>query len=251
MNAVTIYALAHPKLPDVIRYIGKTGLPLSGRLKYHLYDLKPHRPKCHRRSWLRSLVNSGIRPIIWPLEICQESEWQNREKYWISFFKPLGMLTNTTPGGEGGLLWREGRQRPRRTLESRERMRQMMTGRKITWDTSSPLNRKITSERNRRGWTPQMREKIIAANLGKKRTPEQQLAWKSSENFKITLKRLAESNARKKKPVIAEESGLEFESVKAAVRALGCYESGFREAMKKGWRCRGVHWKFKESESKI
>lgn len=94
-----IYALADPRFPSVIRYIGKTKYRLRHRLLQHIACRDRH--KCHRSTWIKSLITQGREPIIWPIEKCDYNGWEERERFWISFFKPTGWLTNHSAGGVG------------------------------------------------------------------------------------------------------------------------------------------------------
>jgi len=47
-------------------------------------------------------LRSGLLPILEIVEICDESKWQEREQYWIKYYKELGFdLKNMTNGGDG------------------------------------------------------------------------------------------------------------------------------------------------------
>jgi hypothetical protein len=90
-----IYSLEYPI--GNIRYIGKSDNP-EKRLKRHIKESK-WRNKNHRDHWLNSLDNP---PILHIIEEVKYSEWQDREVYWISFYKKQGYkLVNGTDGGEG------------------------------------------------------------------------------------------------------------------------------------------------------
>lgn len=96
---VTIYAMAHPDKPALIRYIGKTKLPLWKRLDSHWYCSS--RIKDKKNCWIRKLKSKGLRPVIWPIEICNSQNWPDRERYWIKLFRPLSIL-NMCDGGDTG-----------------------------------------------------------------------------------------------------------------------------------------------------
>lgn len=94
---VFIYGLKDPE-SGVIRYVGKTK-NLKGRFWRHLHD----NVKTHKGCWLNSLKRKDLVPTLEILENCLESEWVEREKFWIKHYKDLGNnLTNATEGGEGG-----------------------------------------------------------------------------------------------------------------------------------------------------
>ena len=96
-----IYALKDP-ISSEIRYIGKTKNSLQKRLYEHctIRNLKPNN---HKNNWIKYLLKSEQRPIIVLIEEVEELNWQEREIYWINFYKNKGSnLTNSTDGGEGG-----------------------------------------------------------------------------------------------------------------------------------------------------
>lgn len=94
-----IYKLLCP-ITKEIRYVGKTIKSLEKRLEDHLYA----RNKSHKTSWIKSVIVQGHLPIIELIEECEDSIWQEREMYWIDYYKSIGCnLCNHTKGGEGQL----------------------------------------------------------------------------------------------------------------------------------------------------
>lgn len=78
-----IYTLSHP-ITNEIRYIGFTSKnSLDKRLKEHLRD----RRKTKRVSWIKSLLNKGLKPVIEELDSCNFGNWKQLEQYWIWNFK--------------------------------------------------------------------------------------------------------------------------------------------------------------------
>jgi len=89
-------------------YIGKTSYSLDERYKSHFYSLKKSKTLNHK-IWNKSLSLGNIPEIIL-LEKCDESNINELEKFWIEYFKFLGIkITNLTNGGEGvkGLVFTE------------------------------------------------------------------------------------------------------------------------------------------------
>ena len=95
---VTIYALKDPKTNEV-KYIGKTSGPLYKRLSSHYVDKK----RSYKKSWIDSLKKQKIKPLIVTIEECEENVWQEREKFWISYYRKImgNKLTNILEGGNG------------------------------------------------------------------------------------------------------------------------------------------------------
>lgn len=97
-----IYGLYDPSLSGrpVIRYIGFTKRPLYVRLSQHIHEAK-FRCKNHRHKWIRSLLDKDVSPAIVVIELVDDMDWQERERFWITQFDSL---VNGTDGGEGGLI---------------------------------------------------------------------------------------------------------------------------------------------------
>lgn len=94
---VNIYLLKCP-ITQEVRYVGKTIKSLNRRLSDHLWA----KNKSHKTSWIISLTKQNLKPLIELIEIVEETVWQEREIYWIKFYKDLGAnLCNHTIGGEG------------------------------------------------------------------------------------------------------------------------------------------------------
>ena len=94
---VKIYSLEDPSTNE-IRYIGKTVTSLEERLGGHLRDT----PKRNTKStaWIKSLFKRNLLPKIELLEEVLEEDWEEAERFYISYFRFLGFnLTNILEGG--------------------------------------------------------------------------------------------------------------------------------------------------------
>lgn len=97
---IYIYQLLCPDSLQ-IRYIGKTKYP-KYRLSSHLTTARKHKGNRHVCSWIKSLLLNKKLPIFNIIEECTEENWEEREIYWIAYFKKLGCnLTNHRKGGRG------------------------------------------------------------------------------------------------------------------------------------------------------
>ena len=97
MREVFIYALCDN---SGIKYIGKSVKP-KYRLTCHLFGAthKGHKEYWYRKSiWIREKLDE-IHQII--LEKCNDSNWIDREIYWIEFYSKTNVLVNQTKGGAG------------------------------------------------------------------------------------------------------------------------------------------------------
>lgn len=92
-----IYALIDPVAYEV-RYVGKSNDP-SARLRGHKTERTGNEPK---RAWLKELWNKGLKPKIQILEHCLVSVWEERESWWIKYYRKSGVsLFNIADGGRG------------------------------------------------------------------------------------------------------------------------------------------------------
>lgn len=89
-----IYCLKNPDTLE-IRYVGVTTLKLNQRLSQHKCAAFTTKAQTHCAKWIRSMKKA---PIIELIEICTGENWEEREKYWISYYNNL---TNINPGGKG------------------------------------------------------------------------------------------------------------------------------------------------------
>jgi len=95
VKVVFIYGLICP-LSNKIRYIGKSINPKQ-RFKKHInYEIKSD---THKARWLNKLIKQGLMPELVIIEETSLDQWQEREKYWIEYYK--NDLTNETIGGDG------------------------------------------------------------------------------------------------------------------------------------------------------
>lgn len=103
MDQTYIYGLYDPRNPDLIRYIGKANNP-DKRLREHL-GTRGLRVKSKKNSWIKSLLNQGVVPIIKVLEVVPLEKWEEAECRWVKEQRGLypESLTNGTDGGMGGV----------------------------------------------------------------------------------------------------------------------------------------------------
>lgn len=152
---VFIYALIDPRDND-IRYVGMSKDPIY-RLKQHFWKSQINK-STYKNHWLKNLLSNNLYPILEIIEECPEMIWQGRERFWIKYYSYLGCrLTNSTSGGEG---------LPNLSAESRAKISQKLTGKKLTPEhiknlSLSHIGKKQTFEHT---------ENIRLGNLGKKKS---------------------------------------------------------------------------------
>ena len=97
------YTLTADSAPDKIRYVGVTTRTLNQRMCGHKYnaihDNKRNQPV---HKWMWSVMQKGDTISIHFLDECDEALWEDREKYWIQYYKDQGhKLLNIQAGGRG------------------------------------------------------------------------------------------------------------------------------------------------------
>jgi hypothetical protein len=216
MPAAVVYALFDPRDLYLPRYIGTTTRNPTRRMFEHLVESfdSPNRPVC---KWISGLYQEGFVPKVKVYqEISDASESSKLEKSWIRFFHPLGCLLNAVGTGVAG---------PNHKV--------------------SESNRLKTIERNKRGWTPSMRENWTLAMKGKKWTEER--SQKAAVNPNI-IRRNQILVARNKahptstKPVLCVETGRIYPSLKECIAVTGFNQGWFSEKMRNGRPYKGLHY---------
>jgi len=146
-----IYVLIDPR-DNQIRYVGKTN-NIKTRLTEHCTP-RNLKNNTYKVNWIRSVLNYNLRPILKVIEQCDESNWQEREIYWIKYYRDLGYdLTNATEGGEGTQLF--GDKNPmygipspnkgrKHSEETKRKIRESQIGKLVPIETRE-LQRKINT----------------------------------------------------------------------------------------------------------
>jgi hypothetical protein len=169
MNTTFIYALVDPRNNEV-RYIGKSDNPVKRFKDGHLCDKETH-PKV---SWIKSLRKLGLLPVLQIIEEVSFSDWQERERYWIAYYRERGeRLTNLCEGGNGGAM----------PPEIAARVATQNRGRRLTEEHKAKIGQSakghFVSEATRQRWielnknkSAETKAKIGAAFKGRKLTEE-------------------------------------------------------------------------------
>ncbi len=101
MKKGLIYSLICP-LTNEIKYIGQTTQLLQSRLRGHIRDID--KSVNYKNNWLKYIRKNGLLDKL-KIEIIEECDYNilnEREIYWINFYKGVGLkLTNSTLGGHG------------------------------------------------------------------------------------------------------------------------------------------------------
>lgn len=188
MASLFIYALREPSDGSIF-YVGKAKNPAT-RYRCHFKSarLDTNRFLCER---VRRMKESGGRPILTILEVCDEQSWRIREREWIAFFRSIGVsLDNIAAGGDGSTVGHRGPFKD--TDQRRIRIRKVW---RDWWDSLTPEQKSIEQKKK---MTAKAKEKMSAdrkgipqteihknAVIASKRTPEfhakasasQKLVW--------------------------------------------------------------------------
>lgn len=150
-----IYALVDPETQE-IRYIGKANNPRK-RFNKHLRQTDD----TYKQRWIHGLQSRNLKPLMQIIEEIPVDLWQERERYWIDFYRAQGChLTNTAPGGQAGGMSPEGR----------ARLVALNTGKKHAPETMAKMQA-IADTRRGIKRPPEVGAKVSAARTGKKRKP--------------------------------------------------------------------------------
>jgi hypothetical protein len=95
-----IYGLYDPR-DNEIKYIGKSKHPKE-RLVEHIYEGRYMLCDCRKNRWVKELLENELKPYFQIIEEVNDFYGQEREKFWIRFYRDNGFeLTNDTDGGDG------------------------------------------------------------------------------------------------------------------------------------------------------
>lgn len=168
-----IYVLKNPDTED-IRYVGMTSVDLMVRLERHITTFKQAKNRKNRvRVWIWELIPLGRVPIIELIEEVDEDVCDEREKYWIKFYRDQGCdLLNRAHGGRHGGSG-GGWTVPYKPNSSEhiEKVRVALTGKK-RGPQKEEHRSKISKALKGRAFSEEWRNKISEANRGRVHTEE-------------------------------------------------------------------------------
>lgn len=258
MGPFCIYALVASGDEGTVRYVGKTIFDhLDRRVKQHVNQVnRRHTPK---NSWIKSVIARGatICPMI--IELCDSDNWEERERFWIAHYRQIAPLTNVSDGGDTGpnmtghrhtdevkaIIAKHSTGR-KRSLEFIEKFKQSRAGWKPSPEVVERI-RKTRLEMFAKGdlsWQKGV-QAAIAANKGKKYSPERIERAAAPQRGK---RRCAASLMASRKAVICVETGTWFSSIAEATKRCGYVTSALGQAIKRGGKCGGYHWKLSQQK---
>jgi group I intron endonuclease len=244
-NQWEVYSLSDPRTGEV-RYVGVT-TRRQKRLRDHVSSARCG-GRTHRDNWIRYLLAIGVTPSMQTLETGTGATWEEAERRWIATYRDTHRLINATDGGDGfsGYIptpeLKEKWSKMRSGVPYPPGRRSGMLGKTHTVET----RRKIAEHLTGRPCSPETRAKISAAHVGKVLSPEHCAKIGDMHRGKHhtpehKAKIAAATTGRK--PVLCVETGEAFPSITAAARHLAVTETSVHQAMRKGCRCRGYHWR--------
>lgn len=97
------YTLSASSEPDNIRYVGVTTKTVVQRFYRHKYCAKhPEKRGLPVHKWMYSHYEKLEEIIVKQIDSCSEEQWEDRERYWIQYYKDQGFeLLNISEGGSG------------------------------------------------------------------------------------------------------------------------------------------------------
>lgn len=97
------YVLFDEQNPEDIRYVGTTTKKINERFAQHKYcAMHPEKRGLPVHKWMYSKYKNGGKIGFKKIDECSEEDWEEREKYWISYYKSQGFnLMNLDKGGKG------------------------------------------------------------------------------------------------------------------------------------------------------
>ncbi len=178
---IFIYCLSDPR-DGKIRYVGKAK-NLRKRFLSHLWEQKRTDRKT---NWVKNLKRSGVIPSVDILETIENSndeDWQECERFWISYLRFLGCdLTNLESGGRGGTVPHADTIAKRvakttgqkRSADAKLKMRIAKLGKKASAETCEKHRAAILGKK-RAPYSEQARKNMGLARLGKRRGPQSEI----------------------------------------------------------------------------
>lgn len=97
------YVLSSTDEPDLVRYVGVTQKEsVQQRFYGHKYcAIHPEKRGLPVHKWMWSKYEKGLDIIVKEIDSCLEEDWEDKEKYWISYYNSGGKLLNISEGGKG------------------------------------------------------------------------------------------------------------------------------------------------------
>ena len=228
-----------------IRYVGVT--LRKRRLVEHISRARKM-GRTHRDCWIRGLLALGAKPEWAILEEGRGDGWQDAERTWIATLRSQGeRLTNLTDGGDGTpgqipsaaqRLAHSKRMKGRKYPPGR---RSAMLGHHHSLDARA----KIAAASTGRSHSPATRAAIAKAAQGRDMTACIRRSVKARTGVPLTAEhkwKIAATRTNRKR-VLCVETMRTYPSITATALALRVTEASVYQAIRKGCRCKGNHYR--------
>ncbi len=163
----TIYILKDPNTNE-IRYVGKT-INIKRRYYQHTNKKFQEKTKTYVANWILSLLKNGQKPIIESIEQCLD--WEEKEVYWISYYKNLGCnLCNLAEGGKGCSGYRKTEEQKKKHSEAFKGKNTWMKGKIFSQEWKNNISKAQKGKNNNfygRHFTEEMKEKQRVKKISK------------------------------------------------------------------------------------
>ena len=112
------YTLTSTDEPDLVQYVGTTQNTLKRRFQGHKGKARGKNRSQPVHHWMYKKYEQGFDIICTQIDECSPQEWEEREKYWISYYRKINPgLLNLQKGGAGVVT------KEMRTIDGMERTR--------------------------------------------------------------------------------------------------------------------------------
>lgn len=250
MGKFIVYALLCPKC-GCPRYVGQSSRG-AGRLQDHLRGIEAPDDCRHKKSWVQSLLDLGLKPgWLVLLELPLAEGLDAAEVFWIAEMRRRGFpLTNLTDGGCGRRGHKDSQEtKDRRNAslrgkpvpqERRDRISATLTGRPRPW-VGSDAQRAWVEELHAQPFTEEERSKMSASASARWSSQEERDAQAKRLTGKVQsqetkdkraaanrgqkrsaaqVQNIIDGTAHRRKP-IQDQHGRVYPGVNAAARQLG------------------------------
>ena len=148
-----IYSLIDPRY-NTLRYIGQTN-NVKDRLRRHLQDNR----KLKRTSWIKSLINKNLKPIMRIEAVVTFKDKDKMEKMFIQSYKSMGCkLLNMTEGGEGGDVFKN--KTPKELKKYKKKLSKAKLG-KAPWNKGKKMSKEFKDKCKNKNFIRNSRGQII------------------------------------------------------------------------------------------
>jgi group I intron endonuclease len=230
MDNVFIYCIKDPR-DNSVRYIGQT---IRGKQRFsgHIFAAKTEK-RMPIYNLIRKLLKLNLQPIFEIIEYCDRDILDDREIFWIEYYKSLdAKLLNMTIGGK----------RVYQTQISKNKIRKSRLGKKASKETREKL-RKFQNDRYINGSVDLTH--ITNLNKGKRFTEEERLkisvATKAALSDPIVRQKLSQNSKgrhqteetkhkrrlsnKNRKRVLCHQNNTIYDSARLAAKTLGISNS--------------------------